>query len=292
MRPPAALMERLAASRLLPSRALPTVGVGERRSRLKGAGIEFIDHRPYREGDDTRHLDVHVMARSDMPVIREYAQMRQLSVTIFLDNSASMGHAERPKARLAGQLAQVFGHLALAAGDRVQVVGTDESGVPAMSPRWQGRARTEILARWVLQMPGEQHEPVADALRMVVSGLAAKGLVIVISDWLDPTFPDALKMADAAGQEILGVQILEAVERDPEALGTGTTTLIDAETDDEIEVNLSQATLRRYRAAVAAWQEQLASDFARRQWHFVHLDAEEDVTDIVLLKLRGRGIVS
>jgi len=39
MRPPAALLEQLTTSRLLPTYAQPSVGTGERRSRRKGPGM-------------------------------------------------------------------------------------------------------------------------------------------------------------------------------------------------------------------------------------------------------------
>ena len=63
MRPSAAILEQLATLRLLPSHAVPSMGIGERRSASRGAGIEFAEHRPYRRGDDVRHIDPRVKAR-------------------------------------------------------------------------------------------------------------------------------------------------------------------------------------------------------------------------------------
>src|SRR5690606_30697745 len=90
MRPPAALLERLNTTRLLPSAAQPSVGIGERRSQRKGPGMEFVDHRPYQPGDDTRHLDLHLYARTGDFMMREYSLNQQLPVTIVLDLSPSM----------------------------------------------------------------------------------------------------------------------------------------------------------------------------------------------------------
>ncbi|NDV01187.1 DUF58 domain-containing protein [Pseudoroseicyclus tamaricis] len=293
MRPPAALLDRLMTSRLLPSRAQPTAGVGERRSRQKGAGMEFVDHRPYQAGDDTRHLDVHVMARTGDTVIRQYAQMRQLPVTVFVDLSASMGGAKAQKETAARLIAQVFGFVGLAAGDRVQVATCGAGGVAAqVSPRWQGSGRADDLFAWLARAPGGGAADVAGALRQLLGSLTARGLVIVISDWWDEALPDQLSLAEAQGQEVWAIQLLSEAERNPESLGSGVMTLGDAETGEEIDVRLDAGTLGRYAEALQAWQAGIEEACRRRQWHAFQVAAEEDLADLFLRRLRGRGVLT
>src|SRR5690606_20908473 len=83
--------------RLRPVSALPTAGVGERRSRAVGSGLEFADFRSYQAGDDIRYLDRHVMARLGQKVIRQYSVDKQLQVTFIVDASASMACGEQSK---------------------------------------------------------------------------------------------------------------------------------------------------------------------------------------------------
>ena len=47
---------------------------GETLSTLKGQGIEFEDIRPYLPGDDLRHVDWRVVARTGMPHTRRYRE--------------------------------------------------------------------------------------------------------------------------------------------------------------------------------------------------------------------------
>lgn len=291
IRPPAALLDRLGTSRLIPSRAQPNVGVGERRSRLKGAGMEFIDHRPYQAGDDTRHLDAHVMARTGEAMIRQYAQMRQLSVTVLLDQSGSMGPAKGPKLAAARQMAQLFGWVALSAGDRAQVLSVGGGGAH-LSPRWQGGARADLLFSWINDQPTGGPGDIAGALRDLAGTLNARGLIVVVSDWWDEGLPAALSAAEAAGQEVLGMQILTAAEADPAAIGKGMVSLADAETGEEVEVRLDSGVIARYREALTGWQERLLSECRRRQWHFLSVAAEADLADLFLRDLRARGILS
>jgi uncharacterized protein (DUF58 family) len=56
----------------------------------KGMSVEFNQHRPYTPGDDLKHLDWKVLARSDRPTIKQYDQETTLDVEILVDCSASM----------------------------------------------------------------------------------------------------------------------------------------------------------------------------------------------------------
>src|SRR5258708_11880258 len=90
MIPAAGLMTALMRSRLAARHAHATIGIGERRSRAKGSGMEFMDHREYQPGDDVRHLDPHLYARTGGYFVRQYAVTRQLPIAIIVDGSASM----------------------------------------------------------------------------------------------------------------------------------------------------------------------------------------------------------
>ncbi len=68
----------------MPRAATASLGIGERRSRAKGAGLEFADHRAYQPGDDIRHLDLQLHARLGEHYVRQYSVFRQLPVTVAL----------------------------------------------------------------------------------------------------------------------------------------------------------------------------------------------------------------
>src|SRR5438309_2247997 len=63
---------------------------GGHRSPFHGFSTEFRQHRPYRAGDDLKHLDWKVFARSDRLYTRQFRETTNMSVLLALDTSASM----------------------------------------------------------------------------------------------------------------------------------------------------------------------------------------------------------
>ncbi len=63
---------------------------GMHKSKLLGISTEFAQHRPYSEGDDTKHLDWKVYAKTDRFYLREYEAETSMQVVFLLDVSKSM----------------------------------------------------------------------------------------------------------------------------------------------------------------------------------------------------------
>jgi uncharacterized protein (DUF58 family) len=87
----------------LASRALAWEG-GERRASLAGPGGEFLDYRPYNPGDEPRHVDWNVYARSGRLYTRQYRAERSTRVYLALDESASMSSKREGAAAVARML--------------------------------------------------------------------------------------------------------------------------------------------------------------------------------------------
>src|SRR5689334_8515454 len=84
-------LHRLNRLVFLPRVASMEHGEGMRRSRRSGDGSEFLDFRPYVPGDDVRRVDWSLYGRLRQLFIRVTESPRQLSVTLLIDTSKSMG---------------------------------------------------------------------------------------------------------------------------------------------------------------------------------------------------------
>ena len=65
---------------------------GAHRSPKHGPSSEFASHKPYGMGDDPKHIDWRVMARTDKYYVKQYEDETNLRVYLALDRSASMGY--------------------------------------------------------------------------------------------------------------------------------------------------------------------------------------------------------
>jgi uncharacterized protein (DUF58 family) len=109
------------AARQLVSGVLP----GLHASRQPGMAREFAQYRAYQPGDEPRHIDWKLYARSDRHFVRESEIETAVTVRVILDATASMRHADATgpgagvhKFDVARLLAAAVACLAQAQGDR------------------------------------------------------------------------------------------------------------------------------------------------------------------------------
>ncbi len=289
MTPSSMLLQRLSRSKLLPRWALATVGVGERRSKSKGAGFEFADHRKYEIGDDLRYLDLHIQARLGENFIRQYEVHRQLPITILIDSSQSMEVGEPQRLSVALRLASILSFVGLAGGDQVQL-GIVSGDRIEWSSRIHGASRAQVIFEWL----GRKHAQggsFAAAMRAAARHVTDRGLFIAISDWWDEGVGDLLPLA-ASGQEIWGLHLVTPDEMDPAVLGQGEAQLVDAETGLEVEITVDRGTIERYRRAFEAWQDQLRQKFSKVRGRYMVIPTTRPLEELVLRDWRREGVVS
>jgi uncharacterized protein (DUF58 family) len=297
---------RLSTAQLHSGRARPRGGVGERPSRARGAGLEFAEFRPYVSGDDIRSLDAQASQRAGTLVVREYTVHQQLSVTVVLDASASMGLGQPVKFALARSLAAVFAYAGLSGGDVVQLacLGTGDLGSGGqLSARLGGQGRsTEALGWLAAKQVGRRPLAGQDATQGFSAGLrflaprVPKGsLCVVLSDFLDEDAPDGLRRLQARS-EVLAVQVLSPQELDPALHGAGgPLLLLDAEAPPELPgavVQLDRPTLEGYRAALADWNAALSTQITRQGGRLLSLSSATSTEEAIRRELLGRGLLA
>ena len=94
---------------------------GLHKSPYHGFSVEFTEYREYTRGDDTRHIDWKLYARSDRFYIKKYEDETNLRCHLLVDRSRSMGFGSvgYTKSRYAGTLAVTLGQFLFKQGDAV-----------------------------------------------------------------------------------------------------------------------------------------------------------------------------
>src|SRR5438128_8071057 len=89
--------------------------VGEHKSPFRGFSVEFVQHREYVPGDDTRHIDWKSYGRSERYTIKQYEQETNFVAHVVVDASQSMlyGDGDASKLHYAKLLAATLSYLVI-----------------------------------------------------------------------------------------------------------------------------------------------------------------------------------
>lgn len=109
------------AIRLESRRQVAYAQAGRQLSLVRGRGIDYQESRAYQPGDDIRHMDWRVTARTSRPHTKLYREERERPVIVMVDLNPSMFFATRCafKSVTAARAAALIGWAAVQQGDRI-----------------------------------------------------------------------------------------------------------------------------------------------------------------------------
>jgi len=278
---------------LVVTRRLDGLLQGDHLGLVPGPGSELAEAREYRPAeDDVRRMDWNVTARTTVPHVRDLVADHELETWVLVDATASMdfGTARMEKRDLAVAAVAAVGFLTARAGNRIgaQVSG---GGTVRLIPARTGRAHLLAMLGTLLAVPrtgpGPGDVPLAAALDRMRRSVRRRGLVVVVSDFLDgagypgaPAWERPLRRL-ATRQQVLAVETVDP--RELELPDVGLLTVIDPETGRRREVSTASRRLReRYAAAAAEQRAEVASVLRRAGAAHLQLRTDRDwVRDVV-----------
>jgi uncharacterized protein (DUF58 family) len=262
---------------------------GERRSKRKGQSVEFADYRNYVIGDDLRFLDWNLYARLDRLFLRLFMEEEDLHVYLLIDASTSMDFGEPTKLHYAKHVAAALGFIGLVNLDRVIVEAVSAAG-PRTSPALRGRRSLWRLLDFLGNVGPAGRGDLAKSLKSFSLRSSGKGIVIVLSDFMDKAgYETALRYLIARQMDVYAIQILSQEEIEPDIRGD--LKLVDAEDEDAAEITASALLLRRYQENLAAFRASLHDFCTRRGVTCLFTSNQVPFDRLVLHYLRQRGLV-
>jgi uncharacterized protein (DUF58 family) len=140
----AKLQHKASGFSFLPKQPIHSVLSGRHTSKLRGRGLNFEELRNYLPGDDTRHIDWKVTARTRTPYVRVYTEEKDRTVWLLVDQRVSMffGSAKRMKSVVAAEVAALSAWRVLSVGDRVGALVFNDSDISVIPPH---RSRERVM---------------------------------------------------------------------------------------------------------------------------------------------------
>jgi uncharacterized protein (DUF58 family) len=197
---------------------------GQRDSVFHGAGLEYVQSRPYVAGDAVKFIDWKISARLGKLYVKEFKETKQIPLYLLLDTSASMCVSSQPLSKYAWAVRVATG-IGLAAQSSVTPVGLLGCGARELHIR--PTLSRNIVMEWAHQL--RQHDftevtSLSARARELAPSLAKRTTVVVLSDLHDPDAIAALQVLsqrndcivlhfeDPAEQGLRGAGIIRGVE--------------------------------------------------------------------------------
>lgn len=188
---------------------------GLHRSPHRGFSVEFNDYRQYQRGDDLRHVDWKLYARSEKFYIKQYEDETNTRCMLALDTSASMAYGSKGLSKLdyAISVASALAYFIMRQRDAVGLLTYDDKLRDFLPARARQPHLMQLLRVLSQVQPGQQTDatkPLGD----LAATLTKKSLVLLISDLLqgEEATLATLRNLRAMGHDVIVLHVMDDSE--------------------------------------------------------------------------------
>lgn len=188
---------------------------GLHKSPNRGFSVEFNDYRHYYSGDDMRHVDWRLYARSEKFYIKQYEDETNVRCYIVLDTSASMDYSSGGISKLeyGRTLASALAYFIMRQRDAVGLITYDHQVRDFIPSRCRQPHLIHIL-RTLATLKTGLHTDAVRPLSDLAAHLRKKSLVLFITDMLDDEkrVISALQNLRSMGNDVITFHLMDDAE--------------------------------------------------------------------------------
>lgn len=281
------LIHELRYIEIYTGRRFPNLRAGAYRSRLRGQGFDFDEHRAYQPGDDVRRIDWNVTARMDAPYVRQTHAERELNVVIAVDVSPSMafgtGRYTKQEMQLLVAACLIFSSLA----DQVNTgfLAFDRE-IRMYTPPCRNRAQAwRFLEDLWETAPGRGGTSLLPVARYLDDHFRQEGLVFIISDFLtDEDLGHARELCLLAARHDIVAVVVEDPAETALPAANAVVEFRDVESGERRRVALDPGLRRRYADAMKRRRDELVDSFYSVPMDYLFVRPDQHVME-PLMKL-------
>ncbi len=244
---------------------------GEYHSVFKGRGMNFAEVREYVRGDDIRQIDWNVTARMGHPYVKVFQEERELTVILAVDLSASQqfGATGQIKRELITEVCAVLAFSAIRNNDKVGLLLFSDR-VEKFIPPEKGNSHILTIIRHLLYwQPEGKGTAISSSLQHLNRLLKKRGIVFLVSDFLDDDFEQAMRTLKKR-HDLIALSVSDPLET--ELPGKGWLRVEDLESGRRRWVHSGSRRFRRsFREQRLQWHSELERSFKRARVDFIRL---------------------
>ncbi|MBK8735090.1 MAG: DUF58 domain-containing protein [Saprospiraceae bacterium] len=216
---------------------------GAYHSVFKGRGMSFSEVREYALGDDVRHIDWNVTARSGQTHIKVYEEERELTLMLAIDISSSMrfGSIIQRKIDWITEIAAVLSFSATQNHDKVGLLLFSDKIDLFIPPKKGKQHILRIIRELLVDRQVGKTTNFQAPLSYLNSVITKRSICFVISDFYDPLPETTLKIL-CKKHDVIGIQILDPLEK--EMKDCGLLSVVDLENGHEAIIDTSDINYR------------------------------------------------
>jgi uncharacterized protein (DUF58 family) len=283
------LLEKLERLTIHWQKSLPGLVGGHNTSRFAGPGQEFLDHRNFHHGDDMRAINWRVYMRLEKLFLKMFQLEPRIPVRVLIDTSRSMTTGEKSKFDYARKLAGALCYVGLVRLDSICLQPFSNRLSDAFVASG-GRHRFQPAANFLSAIKPQGQTDFLKVARDFVSNYPQRGLLLVISDFLDETDCEKpLQFLSDFGHELILLHVWASEDREPP--WEGELELEDAETGQHAELSFDSDARAQYTAAFDEFSQTLRRVAARNSGRYVGLPTDIPVDEAIFGSLVRAGAV-
>ncbi|MGD1278608.1 MAG: DUF58 domain-containing protein [Tepidisphaeraceae bacterium] len=193
---------------------------GMHRSPYQGISVEFAQHRQYVPGDDIRHVDWKVFAKTDKIYLKQYLEETNLHLICVVDASQSMGYssirddgATWSKYDHATAIAASLAYMAVQQQDSVGLAIFDSELKRFFKPS-NSPGQWKVVAKELMQVSRLRKTQTGRVLDQIAEKLTHRSLIVLLSDFFDDidSLRKGLRHLRYRKHEVMAFQILDPME--------------------------------------------------------------------------------
>ncbi len=257
-------------------KTIDTMLSGQYHTRFRGQGMQFSEFREYAAGDDIRHIDWKVTARTQSTHIKKFEEERDLTITLILDVSASgfFGSKQKMKTEALAEVLALISFAAVKNNDRVGLILFSDRVLKHIPPKKGLSHAMRLIADILHTEPQPGKTNLKEALEFFSNGTKQTGIAFIASDFYADNYEKILRKVGRK-HDVIALRMIDPSEKAVPKVGW--IDMMDAETGERFSVNTATTSFQQnFEKERLKFEAELNSNFTKAGMDRLDLYTNED----------------